>query len=442
VTLHFGTDGVRGVAITEFTPADALRLGAAAVVALGCDRLLIARDTRRSGSVLEAALAAGAAAAGARVELLGVLPTPALAHRAQVEGAAAAMVTASHNPFADNGVKVFAAGGRKLADEVETRIEALLHADALTLAGGADVGEVAPVDGAIDGYVAHVVETFGAGSLAGMRLVLDCANGAMSAAAPAALQGLGADVEVIHAAPDGVNINDGCGATAPAALAAEVVRTGAEMGLAFDGDGDRVIAVDHTGTVVDGDRLIALSALDLRSRGELAADTVVVTVMTNLGFHRAMAAAGIKVVTTSVGDRNVLIALEQGGYSLGGEQSGHLIYPALATTGDGLLAGLVVAELVRRSGRPLAELAGEVLVSYPQVLQNVRTGRLPAGVAVGELLAAEIAAAEAELGADGRVLVRASGTEALVRVMVEAPTRELAESTATHLSTAVAAKLA
>lgn len=442
MTLHFGTDGVRGVAITEFTPSDALTLGAAAVVALGCDRLLIARDTRRSGSVLEAAVAAGAAAAGAQVELLGVLPTPALAHRAQVEGVAAAMVTASHNPFADNGVKVFASGGRKLSDEVESRVEALLHADALTLAGGAAVGEVTPVEGAIDGYVAHVVDTFGAGSLGGMRIVLDCANGAMSVAAPAALRGLGADLTVIHATPDGLNINDGCGATAPAALAAEVVRTGAEMGLAFDGDGDRVIAVDHTGAVVDGDRLIALSALDLRSRGELVKDTVVVTVMTNLGFHRAMAAAGIEVVTTPVGDRNVLIALEQGGFALGGEQSGHLIYPALATTGDGLLAGLVVAEMVRRSNQPLAALAGEVLVAYPQVLQNVRTGRLPAGVEISELLAAEIAAAEAELGADGRVLVRASGTEALVRVMVEAPTRELAESTAAHLSNAVAAKLA
>jgi phosphoglucosamine mutase len=371
-----------------------------------------------------------------------VLPTPALAHLAQVDGVAAAMVTASHNPFADNGVKVFASGGRKLADEVETRIEALLHADAMALEGGAAVGQVDVVPGALDRYVAHVVETFGAGSLAGMRIVLDCANGAMSAAAPTALRGLGADVTVIHATPDGVNINDGCGATAPSALAAEVVRAGAEMGLAFDGDGERVIAVDHTGTVVDGDRLIALSALDLRARGELVKDTVVVTVMTNLGFHRAMAAAGIDVVTTPVGDRNVLIALEQGGFALGGEQSGHLIYPALATTGDGLLAGLVVAELVRRSNRSLADLAGEVLVAYPQVLQNVRTGRLPAGVAVGELLADEIAAAEAELGADGRVLVRASGTEALVRVMVEAPTLELAETTASHLSRAVAAKLA
>lgn len=442
MTLHFGTDGVRGVAITEFTPADALTLGAAAVVALGCDRLLIGRDTRRSGSVLEAAVAAGAAAAGARVELLGVLPTPALAHHAQVEGAAAAMVTASHNLFADNGVKVFAPGGRKLSDDVEQRVEALLHGGSLSLAGGAAVGEVIVRAGALDGYVAHVVATFGAGSLAGLRIVLDCANGAMSVAAPAALRGLGADVTVIHAAPDGVNINADCGATAPARLAAEVVHAGAEMGLAFDGDGDRVIAIDHTGAVVDGDRLIALSALDLRARGELVKDTVVVTVMTNLGFHRAMAAAGIEVVTTPVGDRNVLIALEQGGFSLGGEQSGHVIYPSLATTGDGLLAGLVVAELVRRSGRPLAELAAEVLVAYPQVLQNVRTGRLPAGAAIGELLAEEIAAAEAELGADGRVLVRASGTEALVRVMVEAPTRELAESTATHLSNAVAAKLA
>jgi phosphoglucosamine mutase len=442
LTLHFGTDGVRGVAITEFTPADALTLGAAAVVALGCDRLLIGRDTRRSGSVLEAAFAAGVAAAGATAELLGVIPTPALAHIAEVDRVAAAMVTASHNPFADNGVKIFAVGGRKLDDEAEERIESLLHANVLPLRGGAEVGVVEPVAGAVDRYVEHLVTAFGAGSLAGQRIVIDCANGAMSVGAPAVMAGLGADVTVMSAAPDGLNINAACGATAPGALAAEVVRRGAEMGLAFDGDGDRVIAVDHTGSVIDGDRLIALSALDLRSRGELVDDTVVVTVMTNLGFHRAMAAAGINVVTTPVGDRNVLISLERGGFSLGGEQSGHVIFPALATTGDGLLAGIVIAEHVRRSGRPLAALAADVMVTYPQVLHNVRTGRLPAGVEITELLAGEISAAEAELGDDGRVLVRASGTEALVRVMVEAPTHELAESTATHLADAVARKLA
>ena len=349
MTLEFGTDGVRGVAISEITPLDAVTLGAAAVDALGCSRLLIGRDPRLSGPILEASLAAGAAASGARVELLGVLPTPALAHLAQVEGVAAAMITASHNAFADNGVKVFAPGGTKLDDPAEERIEALLHGAEPAWRSGSDVGTIASVDGAIDRYVAHVVATFGAGTLAGTRVVLDCANGAMSAAAPSVLQQLGADVTVIHAEPDGRNINDRCGATDPSSLAAEIVRVGAHLGLAFDGDGDRVIAVDHTGSVVDGDRLIALSALDLRSRGELRADTVVVTVMTNLGFHRAMAAAGISVVTTPVGDRNVLIALEQGGFSLGGEQSGHLIYPALATTGDGLLAGLVLAELVGRS---------------------------------------------------------------------------------------------
>ncbi len=441
MTLQFGTDGVRGVAISEITPLDAVTLGAAAVAALDCSRLLVGRDPRLSGPILEASLAAGAAARGARVELLGVLPTPALAHLAQVEGVAAAMITASHNAFADNGVKVFAPGGTKLDDAAEERIEALLHGGEPPWRSGDGVGSIATVDGGVERYVAHVVSTFGAGTLSGARVVLDCANGAMSEAAPAVLRQLGADVSVIHAEPDGQNINDRCGATDPTSLAAEIVRVGADLGLAFDGDGDRVIAVDHTGAVVDGDRLIALSALDLRSRGELRGGTVVVTVMTNLGFHRAMAAAGIAVVTTPVGDRNVLIALEQGGFSLGGEQSGHLIYPALATTGDGLLAGLVLAELVRRSGRPLADLAGEVLVSYPQVLQNVRTGRLPAGVAIAEVLADEIAAAEAELGDDGRVLVRASGTEALVRVMVEAPTQALAESTATHLSTAVAGKL-
>jgi len=441
MTLSFGTDGVRGLAISEITPLDAVALGAASVDALGCDRLLIGRDPRVSGPILEAALASGASARGARVELLGMLPTPALAHLAAVEGAAAAMITASHNPFADNGVKVFAPGGTKLDDAAEQRIEALWHGRSPAWRSGADVGSITVGDGAVDRYVEHVVGVFGERSLSGARIVLDCANGAMTAAAPAVLARLGAEITVIHASPDGRNINERCGATDPSSMAAEIVRVGADLGLAFDGDGDRVIAVDHTGAVVDGDRLIALSALDLRSRGELNGDTVVVTVMTNLGFHRAMARAGISVVTTAVGDRNVLVALEQGGFSLGGEQSGHLIYPALATTGDGLLAGLVLAELVRRSGRPLADLAGEVLVSYPQVLQNVRTARLPAGVAITELLADEIAAAESELGDDGRVLVRASGTEALIRVMVEAPTQHQAESTAAHLCAAVSQKL-
>lgn len=437
MTLRFGTDGVRGVAMSEFTPAYALDLGIAAVRTLGCDRILVGRDTRRSGSALAAAFAAGAAAEGARVEMLGVVPTPVLAHLAAIEKVPAAMVTASHNPFFDNGVKLFAAGGRKLPDEAEDAIETLLHDGPSPSAIGAGVGEVVDVLDAAAPYVDHVVAEFGAGSLAGLRLVIDCANGATSAVAPDVLRRLGADVVVIHAEPDGVNINAGCGATAVDSLSDAVVANGAAMGLAFDGDADRVIAIDHTGAVVDGDRLIALSALDLRARGLLRADTVVVTVMTNLGFHKAMAAKGIKVETTPVGDRNVLIALESGGFALGGEQSGHLIYPHLATTGDGLLAGLVLAELVQRAGRPMAELAAEVLQPYPQLLRNVPITRVPSEAEVIEALAGEIAAAEAELGAEGRVLVRPSGTEPLVRVMVEAASQAQVEAVTARLVDAV-----
>jgi phosphoglucosamine mutase len=431
MAVRFGTDGVRGLAVAELTPEYVLALGRASAAVLGGQRMLVGRDTRRSGPLLEAAFAAGVAAEGVDAELLGVLPTPAIAHLAAAEGATAAVITASHNPFADNGVKVFAAGGRKLDDDVQARIEATLDALGTPARSGAGVGSVRAVQGAGARYVIDVAALLPPGALAGLTVVLDCANGATSEVAGPAFRALGAEVVVEHAAPNGVNINDGCGATYPGPLGELVVARGADLGLAFDGDGDRVIAVDHLGRVVDGDRLIALSAIDRRQHGRLADDTVVVTVMANLGFHRAMAAAGIQVVETPVGDRHVLAALDAGGYSLGGEQSGHVIHHDLATTGDGVLAGMVLAEQVRRSGRSLAELADEVMTSYPQVLVNLRTERRHADPAA--LIGAELDAARARLGDDGRVLVRASGTEPLVRVMVEAPDEALARSTADAL---------
>jgi phosphoglucosamine mutase len=428
--LRFGTDGVRGRALTELTPEYVASLGHAAAAVLGGGRWVIGRDTRESGPRLVSALVAGL---GAEVIDLGVVPTPALAYWSQRLGVPGAMVTASHNPWHDNGVKIFAAGGTKLPDEVERAIEAAL-------------GEVVAVPAqfhttssdAADDYLAHLVDALT--PLPDLHVVLDCANGAMSDVAPAAFERLGATVTVVHASPDGRNINDHCGATSPASLAATVVAEGAHLGLAFDGDGDRVIAVDHLGNVVDGDRLIALAALQLREEGHLVDDTVVVTVMTNLGFRRSMERQGITVVETAVGDRYVLEALDAGGYAVGGEQSGHIIYRRLATTGDGLLAGLRLAEYVVEQGRPLADLAGEVMTSYPQVLVNVRVAERHPHVA--DELATEIATAEAGLAGEGRILVRASGTEPLVRVMVEAATDDLARRTAEDLASVVRERFA
>ncbi len=415
---RFGTDGIRGVANTELTAALALDLGRAAVSVLGTDTIVIGRDTRRSGPMLEAAMAAGAASAGARVELLGVLPTPAIAAVAAARGVAGAMISASHNPFADNGIKVFAPGGRKLTDEQQSAIEAMLDAGAPTSPpSGADLGEI--IVASDPGAWLEVLQSAAApAALDGISVVLDAAHGAGSGLSGEVLRGYGAEVHVIGAAPDGVNINDAYGSTHPERLQATVVERGADLGIALDGDADRLIAVDADGNLVDGDRVIALLALDRRDRGRLAHDTVVVTVMTNLGFHRAMAAAGIDVVTTPVGDRAVLEAMEAGGYVLGGEQSGHVISGDLAQTGDGLLTAIQLMDVVARSGRSLADLATNVMTQVPQVLRNVRISA-DAVDPVGALTP-EIEAAEAELGANGRVLVRPSGTEPLLRIMVEA----------------------
>jgi phosphoglucosamine mutase len=405
---------------------------------LGGARCVIGRDTRRSGPLLEAALAAGLASEGVDVVLLGVVPTPAVAHASAALGVPGAVISASHNPFADNGIKLFAPGGRKLTDDVEEAIEALLAPGALTGTRpvGAAVGTIA---GDEEALVARWTESLVAsvdGRL-GLRDVLDSAHGAAAAVAPGVLEALGAVVVVLGAEPDGVNINDGVGATAPAALAAAVLAHDADVGIALDGDADRLIAVDAGGGIVDGDHLMAILAIDRHARGRLTAATEVCTVMSNLGFRLGMDRAGITVVETAVGDRYVLEAMAATGATLGGEQSGHLILADHATTGDGLLSAIQLLDVVVRDGRPLAEIAAEAMTSLPQVLRNVRVQGDAATVVAA--VADEVAAAEARLGGAGRVLLRPSGTEPLVRVMVEAETAERADVEAARLVAAVEA---
>ena len=435
---------MRGLANAELTPELALALGRAASRVLGAEashaRVAIGSDTRRSGPLLFGALSSGIAAEGLDVVDLGVVPTPAVALRAQRDNIVGAMISASHNPFEDNGIKFFAPGGRKLPDSVEALIE--LELDAL-IGGradplgrvGADVGRVTADPSFLDSYVTHVVEALDGRRLGGLRVVLDTANGATAVAAPQVFRALGAHVIVLNDAPDGTNINADCGSTHPEALRAAVIAHGAQLGFAFDGDADRMLAVDASGALVDGDQILAMLAVDRRERGRLAEDTVVVTVMTNLGFRLAMADHGVTVVDTAVGDRYVLEAMLAGGFVLGGEQSGHVINADIATTGDGTLSAALVADLVVRSGRTLAEHAS-VMERLPQVLRNVK-GVDRSALAGAEELWAEVRAVEAELSGRGRVLLRPSGTEALVRVMVEAPTADAAASAAARLCATV-----
>ena len=424
---------MRGRALTELTTDYVGSLGRAAADVVGRGEWLVGRDTRESGPVLEQALVDGLRDAGAEPVRLGVLPTPALAYLSARHAAPAAMITASHNLYHDNGVKIFDAGGLKLTDEIERAIETAMGRPP----GPSEHSEVVH-SASVHEYGDHLVDTNPPNMLHGLRIVLDCANGAMYEAAPHAARRMGADVIVINAQPNGRNINDHCGATHPASLSAAVTANDADVGLAFDGDGDRVIAVDHLGNIVDGDRMIALAALQLRDEGGLTNDAVVVTVMSNLGFHKAMADAGITVITTPVGDRSVLEALDAGNYALGGEQSGHIVYRHLATTGDGLLAGLRLAAYVRSRGQTLADLAGAVMSSYPQVLVNIKVADRHPNVHVE--LASEIAAALESLDGEGRILVRPSGTEPLIRVMVEAANQPLAQATADKLGEVVMAR--
>ena len=434
MAVKFGTDGVRGVANVDLTPEVVMSLGRATARVLGVHDFLVARDTRVSSPVLSGAVTTGLAAEGADVVDLGVLPTPALARLAAARHVPAVMISASHNPYPDNGVKVFGPGGRKLSDDDEAQIAAAVEEP------GRDgpVGRVS-TESVGGWYIDQVVASLEGRRLNGLRVVLDCACGAASFVAGDAFRAAGADVTVIYDDPgDGTRINDGCGSTHPHALQEAVVKAGADIGLAFDGDADRVLAVDHTGALVDGDQTMAVLALDRRERGRLPDNTVVVTVMTNLGFKLAMRDHDIDVVETKVGDRYVLEALEAGGYSLGGEQSGHIILRDLATTGDGILTGLHLLDVLKRSGRNLADLSSAAMTRLPQVLHNVKVADRGALDTADELWA-EVAAVEDELGEMGRVLIRPSGTEPVVRVMVEAPSHDVAEAAAQRLIDALRA---
>ncbi|CAL9673390.1 Phosphoglucosamine mutase [Actinosynnema sp. ALI-1.44] len=433
----FGTDGVRGLANADLTPELALSLAAAAARVLAeHDRshrpvAVVGRDPRASGEMLEAAVVAGLTSAGADVLRAGVLPTPAVAHLVAALGAdVGVMISASHNPMPDNGIKLFAAGGHKLPDSVEDEIEqklgALDHRPT-----GAGIGRVRDVEDAEGQYVQHLLKVT-PHRLDGLKVVVDGANGAASVAAPDAYRRAGAEVVEIHTAPDGLNINDGCGSTHLDEIRQAVREHGADLGIAHDGDADRCLAVDADGNEVDGDQIMAVLAIAMKESGELTDDTLVATVMSNLGLHLAMREHGITLRTAAVGDRYVLEELRAGGYALGGEQSGHVVLPAHATTGDGLLTALRLMSRMAETGKSLAELAG-VMKRLPQVLVNVVVAdkaRVAKDTAVGEA----VAAVEAELGDTGRVLLRPSGTEQLVRVMVEAPTHELAESAAQRLA--------
>jgi phosphoglucosamine mutase len=439
----FGTDGVRGLANSDLTPELALAVSGAAARVLADRGLghrpvaIVGRDPRASGEMLEAAVTAGLASAGADVLRVGMLPTPALAHLvSEFSADLGVMISASHNPMPDNGLKLFAAGGRKLPDAVEDEIAARVDGHGFQRPTGALIGRVRDVPGAAGRYMDHLLAA-APRSLAGIPVVVDCANGAASAIAPEVYRKAGADVVALHAQPDGLNINDGCGCTHLDGLRKAVLEQGATLGIAHDGDADRCLAVDATGEVVDGDQIMAILAVAMQASGQLVENTLVTTVMSNLGLHLAMREHGVLVRTTPVGDRYVLEALAAGGFSLGGEQSGHVVLPEYASTGDGLLTALRLMSRVVASGRSLAELA-RVLTRLPQVLINVAVAD-KAKVAMAPTVAGAIACAEAELGETGRVLLRPSGTEQLVRVMVEAPTESLATTIAQRIATIVVA---
>jgi phosphoglucosamine mutase len=440
----FGTDGVRGVAGGELSGELAYRLGRAAVVALtehGERRphIALGRDTRASGEFLEAALAAGICSAGGDVVTLGVVTTPAVAFLTHDLGLqAGAMISASHNPAEDNGIKFFAASGYKLADELEDEVERIVESGEGPRPTGRDVGRIAPAGGAEQRYLRHLEGAAG-GRLEGLRVVVDCANGAASVLGPEILRRLGADVVPINDEPDGWNINEKCGATRPEAVARAVVESGADAGVALDGDADRAIFADDKGRVIDGDQVLAALALAAQDAGDLPGNLVVATVMSNLGLRLCMEEAGILLVEARVGDRYVLEEMLRTGAVLGGEQSGHVIFLRQATTGDGLLTAIRFLALAASRGTPVADVAA-LMRRYPQVLQNVEVADREA-LDGNPAVWAAVRQAEEALGSRGRVLVRASGTEPLIRVMVEASTEDEAAAHAEAISGAVRAAL-
>ncbi|MFD6091674.1 phosphoglucosamine mutase [Oerskovia sp. NPDC060338] len=449
----FGTDGVRGLANRDVTAELALGLGVASANVLGRTgqpeghrpRAVIGRDPRASGEFLGAAVTAGLASAGVNVLDVGVLPTPAVAFlTSTLDVDFGVMISASHNPMADNGIKFLARGGIKLEDSLEDEIERQLGT-AWDRPLGAGVGRVRTDTGSAGAdYVEHLIGSIGATGdalpLSGLRIAVDCANGAASDVGPAALRAAGADVVVMNASPDGRNINEKCGSNHPEQLQAVVVASEADFGVAFDGDADRCIAVDHRGVLVDGDQIMGVLALAEKEKGRLHEDTLVVTVMSNLGLILAMREAGIRTVQTGVGDRYVLEEMRANGYTLGGEQSGHIILSQFATTGDGVLTALQLAARIQESGTKLADLAGAV-PKLPQTLLNV-PGVDKARAATDTVLQEAVATAESRLGETGRVVLRSSGTEPLVRVMVEAATQASADAVAESLAAVVRDRLA
>jgi phosphoglucosamine mutase len=439
----FGTDGIRGLANVDLTAELALDVAVAAAHILvensnDRPRAIVGQDSRASGEFLEAAVVAGLTSAGVDVYRVGIVPTPAVAYLVASTGAdLGVMISASHNPMPDNGIKLFQRGGEKLADEVEALVEARIG-EPWQRPTGAAVGRVINGDKLVEKYLDHLLSTIDI-SLAGLKVVVDCANGASSFIAPLALSRAGAEVVAIANTPDGWNINGGVGSTHLEHLRSAVLKNGADVGIAHDGDADRCLAIDATGAEIDGDVIMAILAKGFKAQGKLKANTIVGTVMSNLGFMHAMAEAGIKVVTTAVGDRYVLEAMLQSDYNLGGEQSGHVIMRDYANTGDGLLTALQLLAEVKRSGQTLQELS-RVMVRFPQVLINVKNvakERLSTSTVIAEA----VKAAELELAGNGRVLLRASGTEPLVRVMVEAQSDAVAQNVATKLAQIVESEL-
>ena len=442
----FGTDGVRGVANRELTAELALALGAAAarrlVSAGGPGRrvAVIGRDPRASGEMLEAAVIAGLTSQGVDALRVGVLPTPAVAYLTGAYDADfGVMISASHNPMPDNGIKIFGPGGHKLDDDTEDQLEELVMngtAGPGLRPVGAEIGRRLDAEDAADRYLRHLGKTCTL-RLDGLTVVVDCAHGAASSVAPRAYRAAGARVIAINADPNGLNINDGCGSTHLDSVKAAVVEHRADLGLAHDGDADRCLAIDADGELVDGDALMVVLALAMQEAGELASNTLVTTVMSNLGLHLAMRSAGIAVRTTGVGDRYVLEELRSGDYSLGGEQSGHIVMPAVGSTGDGIVTGLRLMTRMMQTGSSLADLAS-AMRALPQVLINVKVADKATAAAAPSVQAA-VAEAEAELGDTGRILLRPSGTEPMIRVMVEAPEEDLAQRVATRVAEAVSA---
>ena len=437
----FGTDGVRGVANQDLTAELALNLGSAAARRLGSVGghsrrvAVVGRDPRASGEMLEAAVIAGLTSEGVDALRVGILPTPAVAYLTSAYDADfGVMISASHNPMPDNGIKIFGPGGQKLDDDTENRIEELVSQGPGVRPTGAGVGRIIDAEDALDRYLRHASKSVTA-RLDGLTVVVDCANGAASAAAPRAYRAAGANVIAIHAEPNGLNINEGCGSTHMGNLQSAVIAHGADIGVAHDGDADRCLAVDAAGNVIDGDSIMVIMALAMQEAGELASNTLVTTVMSNLGLHLAMRAASIEVLTTSVGDRYVLEELRAGEYSLGGEQSGHIVMPAFGTTGDGIVTGLRVMSRMAQTGKSLATLA-EPMRTLPQVLINVEVAD-KATVADAPSVRSAVAEAEAELGDSGRILLRPSGTEQVVRVMVEAADEDTARQLAVRVAESV-----